>query len=440
MKFCPHTGHDAPSLSASDTRQLPARGRVGLLHHTLSGAIGLALCLAVPAAAKAATGIAMEAPTAVAAQGAIQLASTEAEHHQAIVPSSVVPKDGAPTDGAAHNHSHVDPGLNLVGFLSANYTHLGSASAQAIDGQAGKFEGALLLTYGRGPFRVLSEAVISDEEIEVERLQFGLELEPGTVIWAGRVHQPSSYWNTEFHHGQYLQNSITRPAIEAWEDDGGVLTQHVAGVLLETERGLANGTTLRVATSAGYAPAFERANLNPFDVVRWNNGARHPAFALRIDVLPDGIGEQAFGIMSGFSGLQARGAGIDNLDHVDQTTIGVYGDVHVGESRWLGSLYRIRNRFDFGQQLIAEHATSWFLHGEYRLNEDWMGYVRHESTLGTDGSRYFANFPGFINERSVVGARFESGSNHAISIETGGAKSGQDRFMELRLQWSAVFH
>jgi hypothetical protein len=45
-----------------------------------------------------------------------------------------------------------------------------------------------------------------------------------------------------------------------------------------------------------------------------------------------------------------------------------------------------------------------------------------------------------VNERNVVGVRFESGSNHALTVETGGARSGNDRFMELRLQWSAVFH
>ena len=144
--------------------------------------------------------------------------------------------------------------------------------------------------------------------------------------------------------------------------------------------------------------------------------------------------------MSGFSGLQARGSGIESLDHVDLTTVGLYGDFHVGAARWLGSVYRIRTRFDYGQHVDAEYATSWFLHGEYRLREDWMGYVRHESTLGTDDSRYFATFPDFVNERNVVGLRYESGSNHALTLETGGARSGNERYLELRLQWSAVFH
>ncbi len=415
MKLCPHTGPGTPAQSTSATGPLMPKAR-----HSAWPML-MAAWLAFPMAALGEDAASILPPTATA--------TAEQQPHE------------SPTDEPPHhNHSQVDPGLNLFGFLTANYDQLGSAAAGENLGKAGKLEGALLATYGHGPFRFLTEAVVGADHAEVERFQFGLQLRPGTVIWVGRVHQPSSYWNTEFHHGQYLQNSITRPAIENWEDEGGVLTQHVGGILLETERSLANGTTVRLATSAGYAPAIESGTLEPFDVIHWHNGVRHPAFALRIDVLPDGIGEQAFGLMSGFSGLQARGSGIESLDHVDLTTIGLYGDVRVGEARWLGSVYRIRTRFDYGQHLDAEYATSWFLHGEYRLREDWMGYLRHESTLGTDDSRYFATFPDFVNGRSVVGLRYESGSNHALSLETGSATSNGERYMELRLQWSAVFH
>ena len=415
MKLCPHTGPAIPARSTSGTVLLKHR-----VHHS-AWPVLLATWLAFPTVTLAESTAPTLPPTV----------TMSAEHHQGKTSEKESPH---------HNHSQVDAGLNLFGFLTANYEHLGSAIARQNSGESVQVEGALLATYGQGPFRFLTEAVVAADHVEVERFQFGLEIQPGTVIWAGRVHQPSSYWNTEFHHGQYLQNSITRPAIENWEDEGGVLTQHVGGILLETERGLENGTTVRLATSAGYAPAIESGTLEPFDVVHWHNGVRHAAFALRIDVLPDGIGEQAFGVMSGFSELQARGSGIDRLDHVDLTTVGLYGDVHVGEARWLGSVYRIRTRFDYGQQKLSEYATSWFVHGEYRVNEDWMGYLRHESTLGTEDSRYFANFPDFVKGRSVVGLRYESGSNHALSLETGSATAYGQRYMELRLQWSAVFH
>lgn len=359
---------------------------------------------------------------------------------QATVPTSTASEPLPAATALPHSHSHVSSGLNLVGFLTAAYSRDGSGTAQYLGGKEGHLEGALLVTYGQGPFRFLSEAVLTTKEQEIERLQVGIEARPGTMVWLGRVHQPSSYWNTEFHHGQYLQNSITRPAIEAWEDDGGILTQHVAGLLFETEHSLHNGSTVRLATSAGLAPAIEHGTLQPFSVTGSPNGLRRAAFALRLDFLPDGIGEQAFGLMSGFSGLKARNAGLTDLDHIDQTTFGVYGDVHVGETRWLASVYRIRNRFDYGQRLVSEHATSWFLHGEWRLNEQWMTYARHESTLGTRGSAYFQLYPGFISERSIIGARRELGTHQALSVEAGGARANEHRFTELRLQWSALFH
>ena len=52
----------------------------------------------------------------------------------------------------------------------------------------------------------------------------------------GRFHQPGSAWNNELHHGHYLQTAITRPAIEAWEDEEGLIPQHLVGTLLESRR------------------------------------------------------------------------------------------------------------------------------------------------------------------------------------------------------------
>lgn len=341
-----------------------------------------------------------------------------------------------------HSHSHLPQGLQLFAFLSAGISHQDSTDAQDIDGQQGLVEGALLVTYGRGPFRFLAEGVLSNEEQEIERFQFGLEPAPGTTLWVGRIHQPSSYWNTEFHHGQYLQGSITRPAIEAWEDDGGVLTQHVMGVMFEQEHGLDSGTTLRVSTSVGLAPSIEDGEgLCPFELIGKDEGVRQPSYALRLDYLPDGIGEQAYGFIGGHSEIAGDRSGLLGLDHVDQTTLGLYGDVHTGDIRWLGSVYRVQNRMEYVDRHVTEYATSYYLHGEWRLDDRWMAYARHEATLGTRGSEYFSRFPGFIARRSILGARAELTARQALSLEGGAARtSTSGDFAEIRLQWSAVFH
>jgi hypothetical protein len=72
-------------------------------------------------------------PFAVLADGALPdapAAATEAPEHQH--------PDGAAEEPTRHNHSHVDPGLNLFGFLTASYTHLGSAAAQEVEGKTAK--------------------------------------------------------------------------------------------------------------------------------------------------------------------------------------------------------------------------------------------------------------------------------------------------------------
>ncbi len=360
--------------------------------------------------------------------------AAEPAHHQ--TPG----KEQPPAMEAPHGHSHVPPGWNLVGFLSGGYSAQGDADARVVDGSESHAEAALLVTFGIDRWRVLAEGVLSTEEAEVERLQLGFQINPGTVAWVGRVHQPSTYWNTEFHHGQYLQSSITRPAIEAWEDDGGPLTQHVVGLLIETEHGLADGTTIRLNTSAGLAPSLQPAGLEPVGLHRGNSGQRFASFAARFDILPDGIGEQAYGLIAGSGGLAARGAGIAGLSRVQQTTLGVYGDVQSGPVRWLGTLYRIRNHYAFitSPGAVTEHSTSWFLHGERRFGEHWLAYLRHESTSG-GGALFQQLFPDFMARRSIGGLRLEPATGQAVSLEIGRARTSADRYTEFRVQWSAVF-
>ena len=102
-------------------------------------------------------------------------------------------------------------------------------------------------SWSAGRFRAFGEVLLSNEEQDIERFQVGWEARPDTYIWLGRFHQPASVWNTSHHHGRYLQPSITRPAIELWEDEDGVLPQHFLGVLAETRLPLQGAGGLSLA-------------------------------------------------------------------------------------------------------------------------------------------------------------------------------------------------
>ncbi len=70
---------------------------------------------------------------------------------------------------------------------------------------------------------MFGEFYVTPDERDLERLQFGFEFVPETVLWVGRFHQPASAWNTEHHHGHYLQTAITRPL-----ETGGTLAGGIA--------------------------------------------------------------------------------------------------------------------------------------------------------------------------------------------------------------------
>lgn len=114
----------------------------------------------------------------------------------------------------------------------------------------------MIFSLQKGPFKVFGEYLVSDHESDLERLQLGWQLSDETILWIGRFHQPTSVWNHDHHHGQYLQTSITRPGIDEWEDLGGVIPQHFTGALLESGRSLFGSWKLRTAVAAGIAPSL----------------------------------------------------------------------------------------------------------------------------------------------------------------------------------------
>lgn len=66
---------------------------------------------------------------------------------------------------------------------------------------------------------------------EVERSILKYTQSDRLKLSAGRYHTPINYWNTAFHHGQWLQTTVSRP--EMIRFGGRFLPVHFVGVLLE---------------------------------------------------------------------------------------------------------------------------------------------------------------------------------------------------------------
>ncbi|HSM85490.1 MAG TPA: TonB-dependent receptor, partial [Candidatus Limnocylindrales bacterium] len=82
---------------------------------------------------------------------------------------------------------------------------------------------------------VLSEVVFSegdDQEFEtdVERMLLKYDMNDRLKMSFGRFHTATSYYNSVFHHGNWLQTAVDRPLVVEFSDHGGMLPSQAVGM------------------------------------------------------------------------------------------------------------------------------------------------------------------------------------------------------------------
>src|SRR5580765_3109101 len=154
-----------------------------------------------------------------------------------------------------------------------------------------------LFTVQRGPFKLFGEYLVSDHEHDLERFQLGWQATQDTVVWIGRYHQPTSVWNHDHHHGQYLQTSVSRPFLDEWEDLGGILPQHFTGILVESGHKAFGSWRLRTAIAGGLAPIITPDGLEPFDLLHPDSKHHQVGFQARASLHPGEFTESGFGLV-----------------------------------------------------------------------------------------------------------------------------------------------
>ena len=300
----------------------------------------------------------------------------------------------------------------------------------------------VLYSHSTGPFRMLAETFVSRSEVEVERAQFGWEFGENTLVWAGRFHQPSSAWNTQHHHGQYLQTAITRPNIEHWEDEGGLVPQHIAGVLLETRAAFGPTAGLTFSLGGGAAPVITDGAMSPIGVFKSNVGGHRASWSARASLLPEQLGEDAIGIVAARHDVNVRDAAVAALLGADDIGLDVLGGfVTLDRRDWRlqATWYDIDVALNSGARTRHEHFGAGYLQAERALPGSFRLYGRAESS-DKAGDSVYVTFQRreFELRRKLVGVRWDLARNQALSLEAARATSLAGDFNEIRVQWSGV--
>jgi hypothetical protein len=341
---------------------------------------------------------------------------------------------------AQHDHSSSD----FEVFVAAEAFH---GTGQAHSGDADPWIDAdLVFGFTKHQFRVFGEYYITPDERDLERFQMGFEFVPETVFWIGRFHQPGSAWNTEHHHGQYLQTGITRPYIERWEDEHGIIPQHITGALFESRQSMGEDGAIQISGGVGAAPALSDEELDAISLIGDNPGRHRLSVTGRLAYLPQYVGASGIGLLFGHDDLSVSSThtlGSLQSNDAKVTLYGAYIDWTADPWRIVATNYYV----DVALTQIARNESfmSGYLQVERQLPRGFTVFGRVEDSARMQKSRYVALFDAVGGEivialrRQALGVRWDFTRRQALTVETSHIVSLNQKSNELRAQWSAAF-
>jgi hypothetical protein len=340
---------------------------------------------------------------------------------------------------AQHDHSSSDFEVFVAAeaFHGTRQTHVGDADPW--------IDADVVFGLTQHQFRVFGEYYITPDERDLERFQMGFEFVPETVLWIGRFHQPASAWNTEHHHGQYLQTDITRPYIERWEDEHGIIPQHITGALFESRRPMGKDGAIQISSGVGAAPALSDRELDPIDLIGANPGRHRLSVTGRLAYLPQYVGASSMGLLFGHDDLSVSSARTLASLQSNAAKVSVYG----AYIDWTAEPWRIvaANYYvdvELTQSGRNESFMSGYLQVERQLPRRFTVFGRVEDSARMQESRYVALFndaDGDIEialRRQALGVRWDYTRRQALTVEISHIVSLTQNSNELRVQWSAA--
>jgi hypothetical protein len=347
------------------------------------------------------------APPAPAAQTAPQAQGTPA--------ATPAPAPQAQHDMQMPPTGDVYPNFKMVGFGDIDYTQ-----TKHPEGPKGFTEGQFVLHmtsalsprvtfFGELSFTARADAGTGSPpatgfNAEVERMILRFDKNDQFKVSFGRYHTPINYWNTAFHHGQWLQTTIARP--EMIQFGGKFLPVHFVGALVEGAVP-AGGWNLnyKAGLGNGRGSVISRGG-DAGDV----NGNR--AFLVNAFSKPDK-----------FYGLEFGGSYYNDLLTIPTSTPNIHEGIISAHVAWSHEDPEVIAEYaGVRHEVVGATTPTWnqafYVQAAYRLpqfNRLWKPYFRFEH-IGIDQTDIvFATVPRL--DGVTLGTRFDASQLAALKFE-----------------------
>jgi hypothetical protein len=365
-----------------------------------------------------------------ALQRRVELLERQLAHSTSVPEPAHSPVSALAAAGQSVEQSIQYPALRIHGFLDVNFAATDSEAPAGFEmGQL-----VLHLASALGPkVNVFAETSFAPRYPRGEGTlptSYAVDLERGFIRYDhndafklsfGRFHTPIGYWNNAYHHGLYLQTTVSRPEMMAF----GATYQpvHFVGLLAE---GRAPGSRLglgyTVGVGNGRAPNLTRGG----DA---GDSNRHKAVLANVYARPDRVNALEFG-MSVYHDRVRSEAGVDMNEWIT--------GAHVAWTNETPELIAevVNVRHTDRMTGVTFNNPAFYAQGAYRLpfhGARWKPYVRFENistdlddpwfehldmSVSTLGLRYdIADFAAFKGEyrRSTQRTR---GRENAMFLQT----------------------
>ena len=156
---------------------------------------------------------------------------------------------------------HAQLALNVYGDIGYEVDHLTEPSETRNSFSVPRLE--LFLQETQGHLAFLAETMFEVGEgnafgVDIERIEVAYLFSDYFRIRAGRFHTAIGYYNDAYHHGRYFQTTVDRPEIVRFEDEGGLIPAHSAGLHADGRFPLGTAGSLRydvdLANGRGHTP------------------------------------------------------------------------------------------------------------------------------------------------------------------------------------------
>lgn len=317
------------------------------------------------------------------------------------------------------------PNLNLAGFGDFNF-----GATDQPGSHSGFNEGQFILHLnsnlspkvsfmGEVSFTARADAGIGSPaaagfNAEVERSIVRFAHNDHLKVSFGRYHTPVNYWNTAFHHGQWLQTTVSRP--EMIQFGGRFIPVHFVGALVEGATG-ANGLNFNynVGVGNGRGSVISRGG----DAGDNTNGR---AWLVNMFVRPDKL----YGLQMGGSAYRdtVTTGGRDYREWITSTHI-VWNREN---PEIIGEFANVRHQNLTNAAAPIANSQAYYVQAGYRLpvlNKQFKPYYRFEYIHVPRSDTMFQPMSNLAG--SVAGLRYDLSSFAALKFEYRNQRRAKDQ-------------